>query len=112
MLEGTPWDRDEYEYAIQSRVMMGHPPIGPLTQAQHDEEVGLEAYYASMENECGNSISTGGFDPYGTHCDLQHGHTGPHEGSDYFGEGRMTWTGGGSCAGDPLPVHIIEHTEA
>lgn len=99
----------EYELALYQRVMMGYPPIGPLTEEQDREERGLQEYYEYMESRCGVGISTGGFDPYGTSCDLDHGHDGPHEGSDWFGVGRLRWTGGGSCAGDPLPFTIVEH---
>lgn len=113
MYDGTPLDGpSDYEYAIAARVGMGYPPVGPLTQAQDAEQTAYDAWCAEMESMCGVGISTGGHDPYGTSCDLPRGHDGPHEGPDFFGVGRLKWTGGGSCAGDPLPVHIIEHEEA
>lgn len=105
------YDHTDLEDAIMGRVMMGVCSFGPLTLAEHEGIEAYERYCTERENECGNSISTGGFDPYGTSCDLMHGHAGPHEGPDYFGEGRMSWEGGGSCAGDPLPVRNVEHIE-
>jgi hypothetical protein len=68
-----------------------------------------EEYFEYLDSRCGVSITTGGFDPCGTSCDLDQGHEGPHEGPDFFGEGRLRWGGGGSCAGDPLPVRNLEH---
>lgn len=105
---------------MQWRHEVGFPPFGPLTE---DEQQGLEVleemseeYAHEMERMCSVSISTQGFDPYGTSCDLErenhptdeHGHL-LHEGPDFFGVGRIRWTGGGSCVGDPLPYHIVEH---
>lgn len=79
----------------------------------HDEiqDESYAAWQEAMERECGVGISTGGFDPYGTSCDLDRGHEGPHEGTDWFGVGRLRWTGGGMCAGDPLPFTIVEHSD-
>lgn len=99
----------DLDYAIASRVGMNLPPIGPLTLEQHEGMEAYERYHDEMARMCHVGISTGGFDPYGTSCDLEGGHDGPHEGPDYFGVGRLRWTGGGTCMGDPLPVHIIEH---
>lgn len=98
--------------AILDRLNLNVCPYGPLTLAEHESVEAYERYYEERDNECGNSISTGGFDPYGTSCDLPQGHAGPHEGPDYFGCGRLRWEGGGSCAGDPLPVRNVEHMEA
>lgn len=65
--------------------------------------------YDDHMSMCGQPFTTGGFDPYGTSCDLKHGHEGPHEGDDPFGTGgRVQWEGGGSCAGDPLPQRNVK----
>lgn len=97
------------EVAVAVVGLLDHLAVGSVAaRAALDA---AEAILVALEraNECGNSISTGGHDPYGTTCDLPHGHDGPHAGPDYFGEGRMTWEGGGSCAGDPLPVRNAQH---
>jgi hypothetical protein len=65
---------------------------------------------------CGAQFVTGGPDPYGTSCDQPPGHypASKHEGDDpIFSEdgNRVRWTGGGSCAGDPLPVRDIEWSD-
>jgi len=58
---------------------------------------------------CSATFSTGGFDPYGTVCQLQPGHTGKHRGTDPFGGGGFVeWRGGGSAGGDPLPYRDVE----
>lgn len=59
---------------------------------------------------CGRSIRMGSqHDPYGTECDLQLGHEGEHEGPHPLLEDeRISWTGGGSAAGDALPYHIAK----
>lgn len=105
----TLTEPSDYDYAVVERLMMNLVPVGPLTR---DEQEGLDAYEAhcaALMCECGVHISTGGFDPYGTSCDLDAGHDGPHEGPDFFGNGRLRWTGGGSCAGDALAYHVIDH---
>lgn len=101
----------DLEWAIASRVMMHQPAIGPLTKEQQEAEDDYVRWNEEMERVCGCSISTGGFDPYGTSCDLERGHEGPHEGCDFFGVGRLRWTGGGSCVGDALPFTIVEHVK-
>lgn len=61
---------------------------------------------------CGASITFGGADPSGSECDLDPNHEAAyHEGPDPFGGSeyaRVRWTGGGSCAGDSLPVRDVE----
>jgi len=106
------FEPSDLDWAIAARVGMGHPPIGPLTREQDEEERSYEEFCAEQENMCSVGISTGGFDPYGTHCDLEHGHEGPHQGPDFFGDGRLVWKGGGTCVGDPLPFTILEHRRA
>lgn len=103
----------DLDYAIAARVGMGFCPFGPLTQADQESVDAYDRWCADQEAEyeraCGVGISTGGFDPYGTRCDLDRGHEPPHEGPDWFGCGRLRWTGGGMCAGDELPYSIVEH---
>lgn len=66
------------------------------------------------DTQCNASLTIGpAHDPYGTSCDLSEAHVNDdrpvvHAGPHPMGEGRIRWTGGGSVAGDPLPVHIIE----
>lgn len=74
-----------------------------------------EEYMAERDKECGQTFTTGGADPYGTECDQDKGHSGKHEGDDPFADGsdphstgRVRWNGGGSCAGDPLPITDVE----
>lgn len=106
MLNFEPTELDLMMYENE---MHGYPPVGPLTKAQQEEIDAELAFIEKMEKQCGCSISTGGFDPYGTACDLDKGHDGPHEGPDFFVEGaRISWSGGGYCAGDPLPVRNLK----
>jgi hypothetical protein len=58
---------------------------------------------------CGAAFVTGGHDPSSTECDLAPERTGlPHRGRDPLGgDGYVQWSGGGSCAGDPLPYHGV-----
>lgn len=65
------------------------------------------------DDRCWASFTTGGSDPYGTSCDLPAGHgPGPHSGPDPMGgPGRVSWIGGGSCAGDPLPYRSVEWSD-
>ena len=72
-----------------------------------------DEYYEWLESRCESGFTTGGHDPYGTSCDLERGHDGPHEGGDPFGnEGKVRWEGGGSCAGDPLPYRNVEWVQS
>lgn len=68
----------------------------------------------SVDRECGRSVILGSaHDPYGADCELEIGHLGPHRSRDPFGgTGYYEWTGGGMCAGDPLPVRgrFVEET--
>lgn len=61
---------------------------------------------------CGSTLTVGTTDPSSTECDLKPGHypETSHEGDDPLGVEnlRVRWNGGGSCAGDPLPVTIVE----
>jgi hypothetical protein len=60
-------------------------------------------------SECGATLVLGSRDePYGTECDLKKGHypDSDHKGLDPYGNsGFVTWRGGGTCAGDPLPFY-------
>lgn len=63
-------------------------------------------------DECGADLVIGAaHDPYGTSCDQPIGHypatehAGPHPMGMSRGD-RITWTGGGTCAGDALPFSI------
>lgn len=78
----------------------------------------LDEHYLDevVEQECcGASLTLGPtHDPYGSECELAPGHypETDHEGLDPFGgDGKVTWRGGGMCAGDPLPywhLHLPE----
>lgn len=61
------------------------------------------------EPQCDAFIDMGpAHDPYGTSCDQPVGHAGPHQGPHPFLEDEdIAWTGGGSCAGDPLPYTVV-----
>jgi hypothetical protein len=53
---------------------------------------------------CGRSITVGPrHDPHGVTCERDEGHSGPHRGP-IFEDQQYEWTGGGMCAGDPLPI--------
>lgn len=67
---------------------------------------------------CGSGFDMGpSWDPYGVHCELdrqlhQRDEKGSplHQGHNPLpapGQEIVMWTGGGSCAGDPLPHHIV-----
>lgn len=72
-----------------------------------------EEYYDWLNSRCFAQYVSGGFDPYATDCELEAGHSGPHVGADPFGnDGKVKWEGGGSCAGDPLPVRNVEWVAA
>lgn len=66
-----------------------------------------------MEDLCGRSITLGSRqDPYGASCELPIGHSGPHISPDPFGrDGHYEWSGGGTCAGDPLPIRSPRYVE-
>lgn len=57
------------------------------------------------EEECRAEFVTGpAHDPYGTDCELEPQHEGPHDGPDPFGgTGRVQWRGGEMAGGDRLP---------
>ena len=68
--------------------------------------------YGDDSDECGAELTIGpAHDPYGTSCDQPIGHypatdhAGPHPMGMQRGD-RITWTGGGTCAGDALPFSI------
>ncbi len=68
--------------------------------------------YADPQETCGSSYETGGADPSGTGCELLAGHTGGHVGPEPIcGDVLISWTGGGYCAGDPLPVRNVQLVE-
>jgi hypothetical protein len=61
-----------------------------------------------LESQCGVELVLGKVDPYATACELPKNHfVKRHCGPSPFGEGFVLWDGGGSCAGDPLPVRDI-----
>lgn len=73
------------------------------------EEAAYDAWCAEQERRCGRDLTMGSpVDPYGVTCDLDRGHAGPHEGDHPLAEtDRVRWTGGGYCAGDPLPARVL-----
>ena len=70
------------------------------------EDPAYLAWLEEMERMCGRSVSLGSMnDPYAATCELEAGHPGAHRSRNPFGgDGHYEWTGGGTCAGDPLPV--------
>jgi len=71
-----------------------------------------EEFMAEQERLCGISVTLDGSDPYGASCELEGGHRGPHVSPNPFGgAGTYEWTGGGSVAGDPLPVRNARFVE-
>lgn len=79
------------------------PPTEP-------EDAAYEAWCAEQDAMCNTMLVIGPeHDPSGTSCELENGHDGKHEGPHPIGDGRIKWTGGGMCAGDPLPVRNVEH---
>lgn len=74
----------------------------------HETDRAFEAWIEEQERLCGATAVTGGHDPSGTDCMLERGHRGPHIGPEPItGEGIVKWTGGGMCAGDPLPIRWV-----
>lgn len=73
-----------------------------------DDDPDYEAWCEEMARQCGRSITIGTED--GSSCELDNGHSGPHRGRNPFDEGYVEWTGGGMCAGDPLPVKDMRFT--
>jgi hypothetical protein len=79
----------------------------------YDDEYGN---FDEYDQTCSATYATGGSDPHATTCDQPRGHykygsnTGTqHEGPDAFGGGgRVKWSGGGTCAGDPIPYRDVE----
>jgi hypothetical protein len=73
-----------------------------------DPDPEYTAWCESLDRMCGRAITLGpAHDPYGTDCDLDAGHEGPHQGPHPFIEGdTMRWDGGGACAGDALPFAL------
>lgn len=68
-------------------------------------------WLAEQERQCGATYTTGGADPYSTGCERDKGHYPgtPHLAPDPMGgDGYVTWTGGGSVAGDPVPARDVE----
>jgi hypothetical protein len=76
-----------------------------LALATKEEQMTYDEFIAEQERMCGSSVTLGGSDPYGATCELDAGHRGPHVSANPFGgDGVYEWSGGGYCAGDPLPV--------
>lgn len=82
----------------------------PETNAGHilDRKQIEAAPYLRIET-CGASFVTG---DYGTECDKDEGHPMPHEADDPMEMPgvRVSWEGGGSCAGDRLPYRNVAWT--
>ncbi len=87
----------------------GNPPAAPTTMPDYDDS--YAAWCAEQERLCGRSLTLGASaDPYGVTCDKDRGHAGLHAGPDPISEDpdqRVCWSGGGTCAGDPLPVRNV-----
>jgi hypothetical protein len=106
-LEASGQYPDEEELAAERAYMDMADP--------HAEDYFDAAYEAWCEQQmtlCGAQFTTGGPDPDDTSCDHGAGHYPhtAHEGPDPLGDGRMSWRGGGLCAGDPLPQTSVTHT--
>ena len=106
--------------------MSAHEDVEPCSICQR-QHVGGDAGHAEYQARaddlitstpdvelCWASYVTAGSDPYGTSCDLPAGHRGSHEGEHPLrDDARLSWSGGGYCAGDPLPrthVRVIDTT--
>jgi len=77
-----------------------------------EQPPGYNEFLDMLDRQCGADFSTRGPDPSGTYCDKLRGHypATEHEGPDPFGgDGTVCWRGGGSCAGDPLPITDIHY---
>ncbi len=61
------------------------------------------------QDECGRTWTSQGFDPSATECELPMGHAGQHKGPSPFGDGWITWSGGGRIAGDRVPVRNVRY---
>lgn len=75
----------------------------------------LEEYEEQLENTCHAGYVpglNGDAESFGTDCDQPAGHypATKHEGPCPFGtDQRVSWEGGGFCAGDPLPYRNVEY---
>lgn len=99
------------ETKITIRDAEGNPigdDIWGLYDVPEDDDPAYAAFMAEMERMCGRSITLGIED--GASCELDSGHKGPHRGRSPFGDDFVEWTGGGMCAGDPLPVRDLRFT--
>jgi hypothetical protein len=110
--------RAEYEFRT-GHAAAGH--IGAVAEALlaiRDEGEEWEPGGGELEpeehapDECGADLTVGpAHDPYGTSCDQPPGHypatdhAGPHPMGTQAGD-RVTWRGGGTCAGDRLAHEI------
>lgn len=70
------------------------------------EDPAYLAWLEEQERLCQRTVTLGAaHDPYSASCELDTGHSGAHRSMSPFGDDRIyEWTGGGYCAGDPLPV--------
>lgn len=80
--------------------------------AQVEQELAMEAFDAEQALLCHAAFTTGGSDPYGTTCTQPMGHDGSHIAPHPMAMGELdtsviTWRGGGSVAGDPLPYRDV-----
>jgi hypothetical protein len=74
---------------------------------------GEEHYYDSEDegdDTCSARWVSGGSDPYATECEDTQGHypETDHIGPNPYGVGKVSWRGGGSCAGDALPYQKVQ----
>lgn len=74
-------------------------------EADPFEDPAYLAYLEEMERQCGRDVV---FGEDGASCSRDADHPEKtHRGPSPFGEGFVEWEGGGSCAGDPLPVRNV-----
>lgn len=72
-----------------------------------DEDLQMETCTAAYVAGTANPDA----EQFASDCDRDPGHSGPHEGPCPFGtEQRVSWEGGGFCAGDPLPYRNVTYT--
>lgn len=104
--EGTPM----YEAVVRRLGPDLYVVKSPASDMEHlmtTQEIKDDDYVRFMP--CGATLVLGTTDPSSTECDLNIEHPDKHEGDDPLGcDMRVRWTGGGTCAGDRLPVGGLE----
>lgn len=86
-------------------------PLNATTGLLVRDAASRDAWEHRYGQQCGRSIPLGYDD--GTSCDRPEGHEGVHRGpSPHDAASVVIWRGGGSCAGDPLPVRELHHLDA